>query len=234
MSSLVRILTSTVGKKFVMAVTGIAWVLFLISHLLGNLALYRADGAPYNKYSDTLVSMGWILYIAEIGLVILLLGHVYSAIKLKFLNRSARPVGYKVESTKGGPSKKNISSTTMAITGLLILGFVIWHVIQFKYGPGVDQGYVADVDGRQVRDLHRLVVEVFQEPLWVIFYVVGMIVMGLHVRHGFYSAFQTLSIAGNKVSRNTQKLGVALAIILAIGFLLIPVWIYFDMPGRFL
>lgn len=234
MSSLLRILTSTVGKKFVMAVTGIAWVGFLITHLLGNLALYSADGAPYNKYSDMLVSMGWLLYIAEIGLIVLLLGHVVSALKLKFLNRSARPVGYKVEATKGGPSKKNLSSTTMAITGLLILGFLIWHVIQFKYGPSVDQGYVMDVDGRQVRDLHRLVVEVFQEPLWVIFYVICMIVMGLHVRHGFYSAFQTLSIAGNKVSRTTQRLGVILALVLAIGFLFIPIWIYFDISGRFL
>lgn len=232
MSFLFKALTSSVAKKFVMAITGLAWVFFLITHLLGNLALYRADGAPYNEYADSLASLGWILYIAEIGLVVLLVGHIVTAIQLKLLNRAARPTAYAVESSKGGPSKKSVSSTTMIYTGLFIMGFVVWHVLQFKFGPGIAEGYVTEVKDKDMRDLHRLVVEVFQNPIWVVFYVVGMIIMGLHVRHGFYSAFQTIGVAGNKVSRTTRTIGLVLSIVLAVGFLFIPIWIYLGIPGR--
>lgn len=228
-----KALSSSVVKKFVMAVTGLAWVLFLISHLLGNLALYRVDGAPYNEYGDVLISMGWILYFAEAGLVFLLVGHVYSAIRLKLINRAARPVGYHKESTKGGPSKKDLSSTTMVVSGLIILGFLVMHVGQFKYGPGVGEGYVAQVKGKEVRDLHRLVVEVFQNPIWAAVYVACMLVIGSHLRHGFYSAFQSLGLAGPTISKKTRALGLGLALVLSAGFLFIPIWIYFDMAGRF-
>lgn len=232
MSSLLRILTSSVGKKFVMAITGLAWVFFLITHLLGNLALYRADGSHYNRYSHTLVSLGWILWVAEIGLVVLLVGHVVTAVRLKMLNRSARPTNYVAIGTKGGPSKKNLSSMTMIFTGLFLLGFIVWHVLQFKFGPSIEQGYTAVVDGQEMRDLHRLVIEVFHNPIWVVFYVFGMVLMGLHIRHGFFSAFQTIGVAGNKISRTTQRLGVILALVLSVGFLFIPIWIFFEMSGR--
>ena len=232
MSALFKALTSSVGKKFLMAITGLAWVFFLITHLLGNLALYRADGTPFNEYADNMASFGWILYVAEIGLVVLLVGHVITAVKLSLLNSRARPTRYLVESSKGGPSKKNVSSTTMIFTGLLILGFLIWHVLQFKFGPSIPEGYISQVKDKDVRDLHRLVVEVFQNPIWVGFYVVCMIVMGLHVRHGFYSAFQTIGVAGNKISKTTRTLGLVLSIVLAVGFLFIPIWIYLGVPGR--
>lgn len=226
-----RILCSTVTQKFVMAVTGIALVLFVIVHLSGNIPLYFPDGTPFNQYADFLASLGWLLYVAEVGLLLTFILHVATGIRIRIANKKARPVGYKVYQTKGGPSKANIASRFMPITGLGILLFLIFHIWQFKLGPGISEGYVQMINGQEVRDLHRLVIETFQNPLFVAIYVACMVVLGIHLRHGIWSAFQSLGLRNQYVHNILYKLALVLSILIALGFLGIPLWIYLNSTG---
>lgn len=227
MPSLSRIFWSSTGKKFFMAITGLAWIIFLIEHLSGNLLLYSTNPDPFNKYSHFLISFGWLLIVAELILLTLLLFHIASGFSVAVGKRKARPEGYKKVGHAGGASRKTISSMTMIYTGVLILVFIVIHLKTFKYGPGVEEGYVATLDGERVRDLHRLVMETFQKPGYVVWYVVSMVFLGFHLRHGFWSAFQSLGVYHPRYTPLINTVGVVLAIVLAVGFVGIPIWIYF-------
>jgi succinate dehydrogenase / fumarate reductase cytochrome b subunit len=108
----------------------------------------------------------------------------------------------------------------MAITGTIILLFVIRHIIHFKFGPSIAEGYAVTVGGEEIRDLKRLVVEEFQKPLVVFFYVAVMALLGWHLRHGVWSAFTSLTVKDKAYSATIKSAGVALAALLAVGFLL--------------
>lgn len=225
-------LTSSVGRKFLMALSGISLVIFIILHLLGNLSLYFPKGDVFNVYAHKLESLGPLKLIGEIGLIVLFGAHIVTAIMLTMKNKSARPEKYvSGQKTKGGESKFNVSSTKMAVTGFIILIFLIIHIKQFTLGPGVSAGYVTEVSGTEMRDLHKLVVETFQNPMIAGFYVFIMILLGLHLRHGFWSAFQSLGVLNPRFSKPIYSIGVVTAILLAVGFLGIPLWIYFDCLG---
>lgn len=219
---------STLGKKILMAITGIAMVLFLIGHLSGNFLLLSGDPDPYNSYSHFLISLGWGLVAVELVLLAFFLIHVVSAISVVRNNRKSRPNRYHRYQSAGKPSKKNLASSTMIWTGIVLFVFTALHLYTFKYGPGIAEGYTAEIHGQQVRDLYRLVIEVFQNPWYVLWYVGAMIFMGFHLRHGFWSAFQSLGVHHPKYTRLIYTVGVILAIVLGVGFLLIPVWIYFQ------
>jgi succinate dehydrogenase / fumarate reductase cytochrome b subunit len=103
------------------------------------------------------------------------------------------------------------------------------HVWQFRFGPAEDQGYVATFKDGQVRDLYRLVVEVLKNPVMATFYVISMLIMGVHIRHGIWSALQSLGLTSAANSRKLQVAGAILGVILAVGFLFIPIWIYFGV-----
>lgn len=223
-------LMTTIAKKFVIALSGFGLVVFVILHLLGNLALYRGDqGIHFNEYAQRLQSFGGFLIVGEVGLFVVFLIHIGWTLYSKSRNLSARGKGYRVWRSKGGGTPSNLSSRNMAISGGLILAFVILHVVQFRFGPGIEAGYVAEVDGQQVRDLYRLVVETFRNPVWAAVYVVAMILLGLHLRHGIWSAFQSLGWTRPRTTRNLRFACMALGLLLAAGFLFIPVWIYFGV-----
>lgn len=225
-------ITSSVGRKFVMALSGLSLVIFIILHLLGNLQLYFPKGDAFNIYAHKLESLGPLKLIGEIGLIVLFGAHILTAIMLTKKNKSARPEKYvNGQKTKGGESKFNLSSTKMAVTGILIFVFLIIHIKQFTLGPSVSAGYVTSVDGTEMRDLHKLVVETFQNPMFVGLYAFIMILLGLHLRHGFWSAFQSLGVSNPRFSKPIYSIGVVTAILLAVGFLGIPLWIYFDCLG---
>lgn len=218
-------LWSTVGRKAVTALTGLAFFIFLIGHLAGNL-LILVSAEAYNEYSHKLISLGGLLYVAEAILVIVFVGHAVFAISVTIRNRRARSHRYQVSGKQGPPSRMNSSSRTMIWTGITLFVFTVLHLITFKYGPDQDQGYVATVNGEQVRDLHRLVIEVFQEPVYVIWYVAAMVLLGFHLRHGIWSAFQSLGAYHPRYTPVIYTLGVLFAVVLGFGFLVIPVWIY--------
>ncbi len=219
---------TTVGKKVLTGITGIAWILFIIAHLLGNFQLFFNDGgAAFNAYTKFLESQGILLYIAEAGLVLTLLLHAAIGINIWLGKRRARPVGYAKYKTAGEPSAQNLSSRTMIITGSVLMLFLIVHIWSFKFGPGMAEGYVTTINGEPARDLYRLVIEIFQDPLYVFGYTAVMILLGLHLHHGFWSAFQSLGAIRPSARKTMQFAALIVGVLLAIGFLSIPLYIYF-------
>ncbi len=214
-----RALSTTVGSKFLVALTGLLLVGFLIGHLAGNL-LILLGGDKFNAYGHALITNPLVVP-AEIALMALLLVHMGKAIGHVVRGRSARPDGYAKKTWAGGPSRKSWASTTMALSGIFLLVFLVVHIATFKYGP-----YYASAEAG-VRDLQRLVVEVFRNPMYAAAYIVAMGIVGLHLRHGVSSAFQSLGLMTNGVwAARLLNLGLMLAVIIAGGFALIPVWVY--------
>jgi len=216
--------SSSVGTKLLIALTGLALVGFLIVHLAGNLLLFVGP-AKFNDYAHSLISNPLVVP-AELGLMAIFLLHVIRAVTNFFNNRKARPERYETRAWAGGPSRKSWASTTMILSGLLTLAFVPIHLITFKYGPH----YASSEAG--VRDLFRLVVEVFQSPVYVFFYVVSMVVLGMHLRHGVSSSLQSLGLIPARWTRVFLAAGWLLALAVAAGFVIIPVYIFlFVQPG---
>ena len=218
---------SSVGKKFFMALTGLFWVLFLIIHLAGNFVLLSGNGDAYNKYSHFLMSLGELLYVLEFLLVAFILLHIWTGVSIALGKLSARPTNYKVQKNLGGKSRKTVSATTMIYGGLLMLIFMVVHISNFKYQVGIHGNYMTTVDGVEMHDLYRLVYDSFSSGWYVLFYEVIMILVFSHLRHGFWSAFQSLGVNNPRWTPFINGLGVLLSIVIGFGFLVIPLYIYF-------
>jgi succinate dehydrogenase / fumarate reductase cytochrome b subunit len=210
---------TSVGTKLLIALTGLALVGFLVFHLVGNLLVFFGPEA-YNEHAHALISNPLVIP-AELGLIAIFLLHAIKAVLNFIHNRAARPSGYEVKKWAGGPSRKSWASTTMIVSGLIVFLFVPMHLATFKYGP-----YYASPEAG-VRDLYRLLIEVFQSPGYVAFYVIAMTIVGLHLRHGVSSSLQSLGLIPASWTR--AFLGVCLAVALAVGagFVLIPIYVYF-------
>ncbi len=223
-----KIVSSSVFQKFVMGITGLLLVGFVVTHLSGNFFLLEKAGTLFNAYAHKLESLGPLLYIAEIGLIVFFLTHALTGIRLTLKARTAKPVKYAGAQSKGGESKWGVASNNMAITGSLLLVFLILHVIHFKYGPGMAEGYVTRLaDGTETRDLHRHVVEQFKRPVIVALYVGVMSALGIHLRHGFWSALQSLGLTRENNSKTLYCVLSLAGALLGVGFLFIPLYIYF-------
>lgn len=227
MIPVITAIKSSVGKKIIMAITALSLVLFVIVHLIGNLQLLIGKADSFNLYSHKLESLGSLLYIAEIGLLATFLVHFAIAISVAVTKKRARPVSYYMTRNLGKPSRKSFGSSTMIYTGLIIVIFTIIHVMHLKFGPGIKEGYIKVIDGEVIRDLYRLVVESFKNTWYVSFYTVVMILLGFHLSHGFWSAFQSLGANHPRYTPFISVVGILVAITLAMGFLLIPILIYF-------
>lgn len=223
MPSISSFVRSSVGKKFLMGITGLSLILFLVMHLLGNLLLFDSNPDPFNEYSHFLINLGAILYVVEAGLVLFFLVHIFSGVSVWLTSRKARPEPYRTLKSAGKPSRQNISSRSMIYTGVVLGVFVVLHIITFKYGPY----YPTEVGGVEMRDLYRLVSEVFQNPLYVGWYTAAMIFMGFHLRHGFWSAFQSLAFYHPRYTPVICGIGYVIAVLLALGFIAAPLWVYF-------
>jgi succinate dehydrogenase / fumarate reductase, cytochrome b subunit len=219
-SRLRRVLSSSVGTKLLMGLTGAALFVYMVLHLAGN-ALIFAGRDVFNAYSHALISNPLILPI-EIGLLAIFLIHIYQALTMWTKNQAARPVGYLKKELAGHTSRKTLSSSTMIWSGLVILVFVVIHVKQFKFGSWYQ------ITDSTVRDLYRTEIEVFQNPLWVGVYVVATLLVGLHLRHGFASAFQSLGLDHPLYTRRLTSLGIFFALLIGLGLAVIPVWVYFS------
>jgi succinate dehydrogenase cytochrome b subunit len=217
-----RTFSSSVGTKLVIGLTGLLLFTYLILHLAGN-ALIFAGPETFNEYSHTLISNPLVIPI-ELALLAVFLLHVYKTITMWIGNQQARPVKYAKKELAGHTSRKSLASSTMIASGLVIAFFVMIHVKQFKYGAWYQ---VADTD---VRDLYRTEVEVFRQPLWVAFYVICTLIVGLHLRHGISSAFQSLGLDHPVYTRRLTMWGIIGAIVIGGGLALIPVWVYFMQP----
>ena len=222
---------SSVAKKILNALTGIGLVLFLVVHLLGNLTLFSANPEPFNAYAKTLHDLGWLLVAIEISLLLLFAAHIVSAITVAVENRKGRGKDYAAGGKNRAAATSSRASRNMIYTGIVIGAFVVWHVASFRFGPGIAEGYVTEINGEVSRDLYAVVYDFFKNPLNVILYTTVMVFLGFHLRHGYWSAFQSLGAIKKKYMPLATASGYAVAVILSAGFLLIPVWIYFAGRG---
>ncbi len=226
LASVLSLFNTSIGRKVITGLTGLGLVGFVIGHLLGNLTLFFGPEA-FNAYAHKLESLGPILYVIEIGLIAVFVFHIFYAIAVTSQNRGARKSKYVESGTKGKPSRKNLSSQTMIYTGVVLALFTVIHVWMFKFGPGMAAGYSYELHGEYTRDLYTLVAEWFQNPWVVLGYVAVTVLLGVHIRHGFWSAFQSLGAYHPKYTPLIYGAGVILAVLLALGFLALPVFMFF-------
>lgn len=211
-----RYFVSSIGRKQLIALTGLLLCGFLVMHLLGNiLILVSADA--FNLYAHKLISLGVLLYVAEAGLALIFITHLGLALKVTLENKAARGQKYYVKNRTG--RGETIMSASMPYTGLILLVFLVLHILQFKFGAY----YTTTVDGVEMRDLHRLIVEFFQSPLNVAWYVFAMTAAAVHTAHGFQSAFQTFGWNHNVWMPKIKNIGLVYAIFVGGGFALITI-----------
>jgi succinate dehydrogenase / fumarate reductase cytochrome b subunit len=215
-----RVFSSSVGTKLLIGLTGAALFVYMLLHLVGNAIIFFGQNA-FNEYSHRLISNPLIVPI-EIGLLLVFLLHIYKTVTMWVRNKAARPVGYHKKEMAGHTSRKSFASSTMIASGLIIALFVMIHVKQFKFGT-----FYLAAGSDSVRDLFRTEIEVFRNPLWVVFYVIGTLIVGLHLRHGIASAFQSLGLDHPRYTKRLVLSSIALAVIIGGGLAVIPVWVYF-------
>lgn len=221
---LISFYTSGIGKKIITGVTGLGLTLFVLFHMAGNLTLL-ADTKAYNQLAHFINSLGILLYLVEFTLLGLAIFHVVVGISIRLNALQARPVGYSQIKSAGEPSKQSLSSRSMIVTGLILLGFLILHLATFKFGTY----YTTVIDGVEMRNLSRLVIEKFQNPVYAFGYAGVMVMLGFHLRHGIWSAWQSIGVLNSKISPLVYAIALILAILIAIGFILLPLAIYFGV-----
>ena len=209
---------SSVGTKILIGATGLLLFAYLVLHLVGNLFVFAGQNT-FNQYAHALGSNPLVVP-AEIVLLVFFLVHIYKAVTMWTANRRARPVAYEKKAWAGHTSRKSVASTTMIWSGLVILVFVIVHLAHIKYGAWYEIGEPP------VRDLYRTEAEIFSSPVWVAIYVVCMVLVGLHLRHGISSAFQSLGVEHPVLRNRLVVVGTVLAILIGGGFAVIPIWVY--------
>jgi succinate dehydrogenase / fumarate reductase cytochrome b subunit len=203
------ILGSSVGKKILMAVTGLGLIGFLAVHLLGNVMAF-AGAEAFNGYAAKLHSLQPYLTVFNIGLAMLGLVHIVVGIILFFENLKARPTRYKVYKNPGG---RTIGSNTMPYTGVLILIFVVFHLLKFTF-----------VD-KSVTLIYQQMAATFADPLWVCLYVAAMVIVAVHISHGLWSMFQTFGLNHPRYMPLVMKLGLVATLVFGIGFGILPIYL---------
>jgi succinate dehydrogenase / fumarate reductase, cytochrome b subunit len=221
-----RTLSSSLGKKYLVALSGFLLAAFLVVHLAENLILFvGGNGAAFNEYAHFLISNP-LLPIAEVALAAAFLVHIAFAIRVTFENRRARKDRYAIASSKG---KRTLASSSMIFTGLVVLLFLLVHLYDFRIGK--DSAGALATYGRdpELFDLAGMVRHRLSEPLGAALYLVGVAVLGIHLSHAIRSACQTFGVNHPHLNMLIVRGGIALAILLALGFASFP--IYFLVSG---
>ena len=209
MNWLKQTLWSSIGKKLMMAVTGLGFCIFLAGHLAGNLTIYGGENA-FNSYAAHLHALGPLVTLVELGLLVFAIIHISMGLILFYQNFMARPRRYVVNKRAGG---RTIGSATMPYTGILLLAFVILHLINFHF---VDKSDTT---------IYHIVSKTFANPIYIIIYIAAMIIAALHVRHGFWSAFQTIGANHPKYMPLIMILSIIFSLVVGFGFGLLPIYL---------
>ena len=208
--------SSSIGRKWIVALTGIILVLFVIGHLLGNLSIFLGPDAM-NAYAAFLKSTGELLWVVRIVLLTCVVLHIWFTITLWHENKRARPQKYAVKNELG----TTVYARLMRISGLTVLAFVIYHLAQFTW-EAFNPEYKTWVDAQGRHDVYRMVVTAFSCPLVSGFYLIAVGLLGMHLSHGIASLFQTLGLSNQKLRPVFERGGLILAWILFVGFASIP------------
>ena len=204
-------LRTSIGKKLMMAITGLGFCLFLVIHLIGNLTIYGGKEL-FTSYVEHLHSLGPIILVAEIVLLLMAIIHVSNGLVLFYQNFSARPIRYAVKKKAGG---RTIGSATMPYTGVVILVFIIIHLLNFHF-----------IDQTQ-QTVYQAIQSTFSILYYVVFYVLAVCLVAIHVSHGFWSLFQTIGANHPKYMPFIKSLAIVFSVVVGIGFGFIPIYIGF-------
>jgi succinate dehydrogenase / fumarate reductase cytochrome b subunit len=210
MAWIIETFASSIGKKTVMAITGLIFCSFLMAHLIGNATIYLGKGS-FISYSEHLHAYGLALNALEWGLVVCALLHIFFATLLYFQNLRARPIGYVMKKGAGG---QTISSRIVPYTGLYILVFVIIHLLRFTFRD------------REAQTIFDVVAGTFQDPLYVIFYIFSVVVVAFHVKHGLWSAFQTIGANHSKYMPAIKGISLLFSLLVGVSLGSIPLFIF--------
>lgn len=223
-SKLRSLLGSSVGKKILTGITGLAMAVFVLEHMLGNLQFLVNDHA-YNAYAHFLINLGPALWVVEIIFLLFLVIHMVLGVTIWLEKRRARGTGYLKFESAGEPSRQTISSRSMILTGAILGIFLVIHLTSFKYGSY----YEVTVDGVVMRDLARLMREKFSHPGYAFGYPALVVLLAVHLRHGIWSAFQSLGAMRPTLTPLVYAIGGLFGLGIALGFLIVPLAIYFGM-----
>ena len=224
---------SSIGKKILVAGTGIALLLFLPGHMIGNLLLFAGKDA-INEYALWLHNLGHggAVWIARIGLLAALVVHVLLTIQLTVRNRAVRQ-----KYSRPATNRASRSSRMMIWSGLTILAFIIYHISHFTVRIGNDYNgtvYLTSLPGHEgdVHNVHKMIIDGFSHTGNTVFYMIAITILCSHLSHGFASVFQTLGLRSRKSDLLIARAGWAYALMLWVGFLSIPVAVLFFGYGR--
>ncbi len=221
MSTAPRTYDTTIGKKLVMALSGLGLLGFVVAHMLGNLQVFVGRSA-LNDYASLLHERPALLWAARIVLVVLALAHVLSAYLLWRRNRAARPIGYK--------RKKSVATTyaarTMVWTGPIVLLYLGAHLAHLTFGVTDGLGY-----SHQPADVYANVVASFRLLPVALVYVAANLALGVHLYHGAWSLLQTLGIAHRRYDELLRSVAVAVSLVIVVGFIAVPVGVLVDHYG---
>ena len=205
-------LGSSIGRKVVMAVTGLILFGFVIGHLLGNLQVYQGP-EKLNGYAEALRHLGPLLWVAR-GVLLLSVGlHIWAAVSLTRSNRSARPRGYE----RWDSQSSTYASRTMRWSGVIVLLFVVYHLLHFTFGARVVHPQF--IPG----DVYHNFITGFQNPLVSAFYILAMLALGLHLYHGAWSILQTVGASHPRLDRVRYGLAAVVTALIVLGNISMPV-----------
>jgi succinate dehydrogenase / fumarate reductase cytochrome b subunit len=222
MSWLIRALNSSIGKKFVMALTGICLILFLAIHLVNNLTLYLGPEI-FNKVVKNLDSIKLLVRVIETILVLTFIFHIFNGIRLWWENKKARPIAYTVNASS---KNSDFFSRTMIWSGSIVFIFLVIHLRTF---------WVAFNLGHPLAETHnyyQIIVEAFQSPVYSGLYIFAIVLLGFHLKHGFQSAFQTFGWDNDKYLPILERIGIIYTTVVVIGFISIPIYFLFFYGGK--
>lgn len=223
MNWFIKLFSSTLGKKLVMALTGLFLITFLIVHLIGNLQLLHHDqGKAFNTYAEFMGNNPLIQLVSKVNFALILM-HAIWGLTLTIKNRAARgPQGYVVVKNSSPWTSRN-----MGILGTLILIFLVIHLKDFYAQQHFGSVQTVDYDGKQVKDLYSVAADWFQKGWYVALYVICMGALAFHLWHGFESAFQTLGLNHPKYNPIIKFVGRAFSIVVPTLFAIIPIAMFF-------
>jgi len=214
---------TSVGRKVVVALTGLSLVGFVVIHMLGNLQVFEGAEA-LNSYAALLRDMPILLWTARVGLLSMVALHIGLAIQLALRNRRARPVAYAVKDYR----KASLASRTMAATGSVLLLFIVFHLLHLTAGV-VDTSFSDRLDVQGHRDVYGKVVHAFRNPLFVGLYLAGQLALGLHLSHAVSSSLQTLGLEHAALNRLFKAAGPAVALLVVLGNTVIILAVFLEV-----
>jgi succinate dehydrogenase / fumarate reductase cytochrome b subunit len=232
---------SSLGSKFLMALTGLGLTVFVIAHMLGNLQVFLGREA-LNSYAENLKHMSALLWMARAGLLTIFVLHIVYGVKLYLANRAARPVLYHFKKYR----EATLASRTMLWTGLVTLAFVLFHLAHYTFGA-VQTAPVRDAQGNVVyksyleledphdpkrQDVYGMTVYGFRHPLVSLLYIVAMALLAFHLSHGFQSLFQSLGLNHPRWMPLLQGASLVVAVVIFVGNTSMPLAVLFRIIGK--